>query len=240
MVLLRFILCLVLLGVALPAEAGGAWPRGKGKFFGSLTWSSWGEYAGYIAALTGQSTTTPLESTEEIGTYFEYGLSDRLTFGLDGYHRPAATTGSTILFLRAALAPASGPNRYSTEIGVGTIRDGPGTGQQVIRAGLAWGRGYESRFGNGWAEVDAKVGHVSEDAVFYYKADATLGLNRTDRNTWILQLQLGAIDDNPGYARLAPSLVRRLGNRFSVEAGLLAGVQNDNSAGLKLGGWLDF
>lgn len=237
----------LLLGILLlpgqPAQAGGAWPRGKGNGFLSVTWSTFGDAVGYVKELSGPLLEKPeLELTNEIGVYAEYGITERLTFGVDRFQQPEPEPGigATILFLRSALGNLDWSNHYGVEIGFGPVRDWRGEDDTVIRAGFSVGRGYSSRWGDGWLELDSKFGQQLEVQEQFWKIDGTMGWNATDASFVSLQLQSGAAGDGPVYMRAVPAYVRRFDHGISVESALLLGVQNDEAQGVKLGAWLDF
>ncbi len=234
---------LALLAIVLcqPAFAGGAWPRGKGHGFVSVTWSTFGDLVGYFYALQTPLLEEPtLDLTEEIGTYAEYGLTDRLTFGLDRYNRPTTDTGSSIWFLRANLGSFQWKNRYGVELGLGSNRNWLGETETVYRLGVSWGRGFDTRWGAGWIDVDAKVATLSDSGSVLWKVDNTLGFQPNERSTWSLQMQSGALDGYPSYLRAVPAYVRDIGHGFRLESALLIGLQNDESQGMKVGAWYEF
>lgn len=231
-------LCILL---AFPAVAGGAWPRGKGHAFAALTWSTFGDVAGYLEQVSQPVIEGPrTELTDEFGLFAEIGVTDRLTFGVDRHNRPDTGIGASIWFLHYGLADLPWNSRYAVEVGFGPVQDWRGLDDSMVRAGLAWGRGFESPWGGGWIELDGKAGWQVEAEEGHWKLDATLGLKPGERNLVYLQMQSGAIEHSPAYLRAVPTYVRRLGHGISVETALLLGVQNDDAQGVKIGTWFEF
>ncbi|SFC97157.1 hypothetical protein [Tropicimonas isoalkanivorans] len=238
---LFLLLISLLAAVGTSATAGGAWPRGKGNGFLSVSWTTFGDAVGYVKEISGPLSEKPeLELTNESAVYAEYGISERLTFGLDSFSRRESNLSSAILFIAAALGNLDWKNHYGAQIGYGPVRDWLDRKDSVLRAGLAYGRGYQSPWGDGWVEVDGKLGWQVDAEERYWKIDSTLGYNATDRSMLYLQIQSGAGVDGPIYVRAVPTYVRRFGHGISVESAILLGMQNDNAQGLKLGAWLDF
>ncbi|MFV0360732.1 hypothetical protein [Tropicimonas sp.] len=233
---------LVLLPLASTVDASSAWPRGKGKVFASVSWSTWGDIIGYTEAIQEPWIDEPpiLEQTEEISFFGEFGLSDRVTVGIDNHRRADSDIGETILFLRTNLGALDWPDKFSLQIGAGPSRDWQETEQTAYRVGFGWGRGFDTRWGGAWTDIDAKYTALPETDTNFYKLDATIGLNTTDKAMWYLQVQSGAVDDNPAFVRLVPTYVRRIGYGMSLESALLWGVENDEAQGVKFSAWFEF
>ncbi|WP_068117476.1 hypothetical protein [Tropicimonas marinistellae] len=237
------LLCDFWIASVLPATAGGAWPRGEGRTFISLSWSTFGDAAGYLEKISqpiDAENVPELKLTDEIAFFAEYGITERLTFGVDTYNRPDTGLASNVLFLRSGIGNPDWANRYGIEIGFGPIHDWRGQDDTVMRVGLAWGRGYQSRWGNGWMEVDSKLGWQTDAAEEYWKIDSTLGLNATERSIFYFQLQSGAAGEADPFLRAVPAYVFRFDRGISVESALLLGMQNDDAQGVKIGAWLEF
>jgi hypothetical protein len=227
---------LLLATVALVAATdahGGAWPRGERNAFFSFKYT--GRYDRTAVAL--------LDFTREdlFQAYGEVGLTPRLTFGGEVSRAGPEIAPVTEIrgFLRYTVLER-GPHVASVELGAGRRGNEFGYEATFLRPGVAWGRGYESRFGTGWTEIDLQ-GEIYENgddpAV---KLDATVGLNLTDR--WAVILQ-GRAGDYPGidpYFRIAPSVVARLTDRVRLQAEVEAGVWNDTGMSGAVALWIDF
>ena len=230
---------LLLVALAGPAAAG-AWPREKGSTFVSLS----------HAVSTGtQTLLTPFMTISTYtGLYAEYGLTDKLTLGLDagfgGDPEDAETDAYTVqtgaIFLRHPLWSDDTGHRTAIQFGLGRITDSDHGDQTRIIPALAWGYGFESRFGGGWAGIDASADFRQPSGDTVWKADATLGLKPTDRWMGILQLQTGLAPDTDPLVRFAPSVVRSFGKRVSLQLGAFAGIEGDDSLGGKVALWLTF
>ncbi len=237
--LLGLVLAVVL--TAAPCLAGGAWPRGKDKVFVSLSYSSFGDVMEYVqsryAPVPGQE---QARLTQEIGFYVEIGLTERLTFGVDRYLRPRDDTFGAVWFLRRNFDITTLPGSFGFEFGLGAHRDWRGIDDTQFRTGLSWGQGFETRWLNGWVEIDAKLGALDKTGSVVWKVDSTLGVKPGERSMIFLQMQTGAMDGFPTYTRAVPTYVRRLGRGISLETALLLGVRNDHNDGGKAGIWIEF
>ncbi|SDJ99117.1 hypothetical protein [Aliiruegeria lutimaris] len=222
-------------------EAGGGWPRGTDRVFASVSYSTFGDMQGYVTGLTYKIPgVEPVELTEELGFFVELGLSETLTFGLDRNSRPKQETQSSVFFLRKNYSRPNWRSSYGIEIGLGGYRDWRQINDTQLRLGLAWGRGFETRWFDGWAEVDAKVATLEKTESVYWKVDSTLGFKPTERSTFFLQMQSGAMDDFDIYTRAVPTYVMRINRHISLESADTVGVRNDDAQGIKVGAWLEF
>jgi hypothetical protein len=218
----------------------GAWPRGTGEGFASL--SHW------HAVRTGNA-----GSGSYTALYAEYGLTPWLTFGLDAGRSVSGAT-KTVMFLRASVGN-SGGGPMALELGLGEI-----AGQPVLRPGLSFGRSVEGTLGTCWLSVDTVLELDLETQAVDIKADATLGF--TPRKTsgapsdWTLMLQVQTglvdlkhslivlqetgIDPAPSFMRIVPSVTYRLSNKTDLELGYYRSLTSSREAGVKLGIWTRF
>ncbi len=211
----------------LPVQAAaGAWQREKGSFFLS---------AGYTASVDPETLGAMSIQMEGYATaYLEYGVSDRLTFGIDaGMGAPGDHT--VIAFARTPVRFGNGTHVFAVKAGVGTTKN-TGTSQSLVQIGASWGRGIQTRFGNGWLSLDTSVQYRLTTQDIDGKVDLTLGIKPDKRTKLMLQVQTGSAP----YLRLAPSAVRQIGPGRHVELGLDIGVVGVKTVGLKLGSWLEF
>ncbi|MDV7142315.1 hypothetical protein R3X27_06440 [Tropicimonas sp. TH_r6] len=235
------ILCLALIAAAQPGLAGGAWPRGKDKGFLSLSYSTFGDVMGYMQSLSYQVPgVEPVELTQEIAAYFEYGITENLTFGIDRIQRPHEHSFSTVYFLRRNYSRPNWRSSYGFEVGMGGYRDWRQINDTQFRVGASWGRGFETRWIDGWVDIDAKMSGLDKARTMAWKVDSTLGLKPGERSLFYLQMQSGALDGYPTYTRAQPTYVMKLGRGISIESAVTIGLENDESQGMKIGAWLDF
>lgn len=211
------LVCLLLAGLTGPVQAG-PWPRGKGHWF-SATSSTW--------------IWTDLGAGYSSGLYAEYGLTETLTLGLDGSLTDGVISG--VFFTRFPIWSSDAGHRLALELGGGMAAGGP-----VMRPGISYGRGLETRWGGGWMTVDAwALVDVASGAVGY-KMDSTMGLSPNERWKLTLQLQTARPAGGQFTAQVAPSVVRRLGDHFWIEAGASHALTGPAQSGVKLGIWMDF
>lgn len=213
--LLAIFLCL--LHQVGPAQAG-AWLRQEGTGFASTS--------SYVAS--------PFSAdTAYHGLYVEYGLTPRLTLGLD-LGRGVTGQNKTVVFARVPIK-GEGRDRLAFELGAGTI-----AGQQTLRPGLSYGRGLDTALGPGWLAVDsfAEVALISGEVD--YKTDITLGVTRPGGTRWMIQAQMGRAYGEPAFLRLVPSAVIPLGQGWHMELGVSKALTGAREHGVKFGLWYEF
>lgn len=213
---------LMLLLCADPAQAG-AWPKKAGEGFATVAVRlGWPQDLGDW---------TSMEPTQDYSTlYLEYGLTDRLTLGLDLGHSVSGA-GKTVLFLQYPILNRESGPKVSAQLGFGVI-----SGERVVRPGLAAGWGLP----HGWATVEAVAETYPDDGRTDLKLDMTWGRNLARDRKLIVQLQTGLPHGRDPFARLAPSVVLPLRGALRIEAGATWGLTGDSSMGLKLGLWTEF
>ncbi len=177
--------------------------------------------------------------------YFDYGLSDRLTFGIDAGRENVPDTFQWILFLALAVSPPEWRLKAAIELGAGQRQfpetDDRNDGREtVLRPGLSLGMGFESWLGPSWAALDLRLEHRTRHADTVRKADLTVGVAPTEKALVYLQAQYSEYPDVDAKLRLVPTYVRRLTENISVEAGLLYDVFGDDRIGFRTGLWLEF
>ena len=206
----------IMLWLALASPlAAGAWPRGKGSAFA----------VGY---------TYVLPSGAYSGIYGEWGMTDRLTLGVD-VGRGVSGQDKSVAFVRAPLWSPGWGHRFAVEIGAGRI-----AGHDVLRPGLSYGKGFDWAGRAGWIALDtvAEI-HVDTLAVDG-KADLTLGLSVNEHRKLLLQLQGGLQYGDEPFLRLVPSMTFTLSDRMRLELGLSQSLRDDRETGLKAAVWLEF
>lgn len=193
----------------------GAWPRGKGDVF-----------------VVGYSYLVP--SGTYSGIYGEWGLNDRLTFGLD-LGRGVSGREKAILFLRAPLWSPGKGHRFAVELGAGRI-----AGRDVLRPGLSYGKGFDWAGRTGWVALDAVAEIHTETLVIDGKADLTLGLSVNENRKLMIQLQAGAQFGDAPFLRVVPSMTFAVSDRMKLEIGLSQSLRGHREAGIKAAIWLEF
>lgn len=231
---MRIALTALLFALSASQVAAGAWPRETGTAFVSLS----------------QIFTTGLkpllapgeELTSYSSIYAEYGLTDRVTLGFDAAYGmgDGASLRTGIAFARLPFWQGEGENRFAADFGIGYRDNGQGDQDLRLRPGLAWGRGFESGWGQGWMGVEssAEMLYPAQDIIL--KTDFTTGLKPTDDWMMILQVQTGRYPGSGAMVRLAPSVVRAMGLSSHLQIGLDATVLGDDSIGIKLATWFTF
>ena len=216
------------------AAEAGAWPRQKGETFVSL-----GQQVS-TGAPTLISATTDIRSWSSL--YAEYGLTDRLTLGLDaGIGQGQDERVETGLVFARLPVWSPGEHRVAIDFGLGTLAETDAVRQTRLRAGLAWGRGIaEGRHGGGWLGMESSLELREPANEVALKADFTAGWKPNDRWMAIAQVQTGYYPDAGGIVRLAPSVVRRMSERSHLQLGATAEILGEHALGLSGAVWFSF
>ena len=203
--------------------AAGAWLRERGSLFASASARlSWPQDI---------TTWTSLEPTGQYYTFYaEYGLTERLTVGMD-LGRSVSGDGKGVAFLRLPLRDRDSGLKIATELGLGQI-----DGTPVLRPGLSLGLGLR----HGWLSADGLAEDAPLSGQVDLKLDLTWGWNLPGDRHLILQVQTGAPHGDAPFARLAPSVVVPVTERLSAEVGATWGVTGDASMGVLVGLWAEF
>ncbi|MBS0124846.1 hypothetical protein [Thetidibacter halocola] len=216
---LAFLLCLLLPGAAM----AGAWQRETGSVFVATT-----VRLGWPQDIM---TWTSMEPTSQYNTvYLEYGLSPRLTLGLD-LGRAVSGASKAVGFVQIPLRQAERGPQMALQLGAGQIENEP-----VLRPGLSVGWSLE----RGWLGIDslAEIG-VSNSRVDL-KSDITWGRSLQKGRLLILQVQTGLPANEDAFVRFAPSLVTPLTKRLKLETGVGIGLVGDRDMGVTMGLWAEF
>ncbi len=224
---------LLLVGLAGQACAG-AWPRQKGETFVSISQTFSTEAKILLAPTENLDSYTAL--------YAEYGLTERLTVGLDGAYAlgPGSKLRTGLIFARYPVWSNESGSRVAVDLGFGYRRGNDGEQGPRLRAGLSWGRGLESRWGPGWLgfETSVEAQPPTDDRI--YKADFTLGWKPREDWMAILQVQTGFYPHAEPLVRIAPSIVKAFGAHSNLELGIVSSVYGDESIGVKIATWIRF
>ncbi|MCW8843046.1 MAG: hypothetical protein OQK00_06485 [Rhodobacteraceae bacterium] len=164
--------------------------------------------------------------------YVEYGLTPRLTVGIDG-GSDINGNGVGLVFLRIPLFEKP-KGRAAAEFAVGARWSGAEI-TPIIRPGLSWGRGLTLLGRDGWTSVDASLAIPGNGDKVLAKLDAMLGLNAGDR----MKLMLGLTLERPAPT-LSPSIALKISKTLHLTLGLKLRGNADRSHGLTLGIWQTF
>ncbi len=222
--------------------AAGAWPRGDGKSFVALSSQFSTPQEDPLYAGLGVDTRASI--------YGEHGLTDDLTLGFDAAYAMGddAETVAALVFLRRTVWQSTGGHVVAAELGLGArsdvalmaaVAEPQGTALR-IRPGLAWGKGFESAWGQGWMGVESYVELTSPSDGALLKLDATVGIKPWEDWMFIFSVQSSKDTGGDAIIRLAPSVAYRLSERSHLQLGLTAGVSGDNAVGIKLSNWWSF
>lgn len=222
--MLLLLLSFCLSALTAQAVCAGAWPREKGS--------------GFVSSDVRLSWPMELLSLEPTGKYYtlyaEYGLTDRLTLGMD-LGRSVSGDGKSVVFLRLPLRRDAAKFKIALELGLGQI-----DGQTVVRPGLALGRSWSLWSLSGWLALDSLAEVQTETGKTDLKIDLTMGLNTDNGRKYIVQFQAGAPALFDPFLRVAPSVVMPFGKNRHIEIGGTYGLTGDASFGVKLGVWQTF
>lgn len=216
------VLCLAAFGST--SALAGAWPRDEDTIFVSL---------GGNVILFGDAA-RPVHYDPTL--YLEYGLTPRITLGIDGYTADKGTAGSLLGFARLSFGSLDRPSRTAVSVAGGVTRIPTGADDPTIRLGFHWGRGAEW----GWMSADYTMTIGTTLERFQEKLSLTAGYNFDDRWTGILSADAGLGLELDFYAKISPSAVYHLTDRASLRATYTQALTGDlgGAAGVQL--WITF
>lgn len=220
---MRHILATTACLLAAPAEAG-PWLRAKGEGFLAF---------GANIALT-EDARRPVHYDPTL--YLDYGISDRLSLGLEAYvangsDERTATVFATLPVSRAPDAPVSA----SFGLGWRAI-DARKNEDALLHFGVGGGRGLMG----GWLTAESALVRSLGTATTEAKLDLTWGRELSDAVDGVLQLQTGRGTWGDAYAKLAPSLVWSATGSIQLEMGLVQALTGDGGTGVRLSTWWRF
>ncbi|EYD72204.1 hypothetical protein [Limimaricola hongkongensis] len=211
-------------GLAGGAAQAGAWPREAGETFLS--------FGGIVALSEEDGALSRIDPT----IYLEYGLTERLTLGLDGYAADDGGSGNLFGWARLPLATGANGDVAAISAGAGAVLVDEDDTEAAARLGLHWGRGIEE----GWLSIDAQALLALSSLSHEAKIDATWGQSLSPRWTGMLQGQVGYGLDGDAYAKLGASAVLHVAPDLDLRIGLSRAITGDPDAGLSVETWWRF
>lgn len=208
---------------AAQSACAGAWLRDPGAAFTSVT-----------------STVRYLDGIwrSETGLYGEYGLTRRLTLGIDINETPGRA-GHVLMFGRVPLGPAGRRLKAALELSVGGHHQ-QGQWGGMLKSTLSVGRGFESPWGPGWINVDATTELRRPNPDPAYKLDATLGLSSGMKFRPILQFESTYSQGKPLIWSLTPGVLIDGRDNTTWLIGIERKTAGISSLGMKFGLWRQF
>lgn len=211
--------------VALSSTAqGGAWPRDKGDLFiaagGNFLLSDGAELPVYY----------------DPTVYAEYGLTGRVTLGIDLYTADKGRIASAFGFAAVPIGSLDAKNRAMVSLGYGYRLNPDTSTEALMRMGLSLGRGLD----RGWlaADISATIGTI--DTTWRPKADFTWGRTWSPHWTMTLQLQTGQGFFDDYYAKYSPTVIYKVNDRIKINIGAVKALTGDGGGALKAETWLTF
>ena len=215
----------LLICVSAQQSLAGAWPRGKGNAFisstASMTWPSGRDFD--LPDVYG-------------GGYFEYGLSDRLTLGVDLGSSDATRPDrlKAVGFLRYTLTNAQSRHQFALDLG-----GGQNLGQNAIRLGASYGTGLKILQRSGWLSIEAHVLGNPKNLQSSQSLDATLGVNLEHGKLMALFSAYSA-PTGQSTLTLTPSYAHKLPGKRHLVIGVTFDLRGAPDPALKLGVWQEF
>ena len=219
--LFLFTLCFLLCA---PALSAGPWLRAPGTAFSAVTTE--------IAPPKPTAFASDLPVDFYSSVYAEYGLTHRITIGLDG-GTDGFGNGQALAFIRLPLFE-SDYGRAAADLGVGA-RWSLTEITPILRPGLSWGRELNLLGRSGWTSLDATLAIPTQGARLIPKLDAMIGLDVGKR----MKLMLGLTLERPAPT-LSPAIAYRLGKAFHVTAGLELRRDKTHPHAVSIGCWQEF
>ncbi|GGL69145.1 hypothetical protein [Wenxinia marina] len=224
MTYLRALMAAACIALVAGAATAGAWPRDEGEVFVSV--------GGNFALFNGAVRPVHYDPT----IYLEYGLTDRLTLGLDGYLADAGTAGSGFAFIRWPLGRAEGADPVAVSLGFGAVILPDATVEPSGRLGVHWGRALD----NGWLAVDAEIVQAFRADRRQTKVEASWGYRFAGGWSSILSAQAGTGLTGDFYAKVMPSVAYEWSEGITLRLGLTQALTGDHGTGLTFQTWITF
>lgn len=215
-------LCLWIAGGSSPLA--GAWPREEGAFFVA---------AGGNVVLFGDAA-RPVYYDPTL--YLEYGVTPRITIGIDGYTADKGTAGSLLGFAKLSFGSLDRPSRTAISLAAGPTQIPTGATEQTLRLALHWGRGAEW----GWMSADYAMTFGTSLDRFQEKLTLTSGYRLDDSWTGIFTAEAGLGLELDFYAKLSPSIVYHITEHVSLRASYTQALSGDRGGAAGLQAWFSF
>ena len=168
--------------------------------------------------------------------YAEYGMTDRVTLGLDLHTADAGRIGTMFFFASFPIGDLAARDKFAASLAFGARADAFHPTETLLRGGLSWGRGLDA----GWLSVDATATYGTRERLFRPKIDMTWGHQWGEKWMASLQLQTGQGFTNDYYAKLAPSVIYSFNDRVKVHLGAVHALTGDRGSALKIETWMKF
>lgn len=219
----RWIVALLIGLIPVEPVLAGAWLREESHGF---------------LALSGTLRRTDAGLDYETSVYADYGLTRRLTLGVD-FHQQANTAGHVLAFVRLPLNRGTRRTRLALELAAGA-HAWLGDWQPMARTTLSLGRGFSSRWGEGWFNIDAAYERRFGSARPAIKLDGAVGLSSGGHVRPLLKLETTRIAGHPLYWTVTPAIQIDAGKGGTWIVGVERKSVPQGSIGLRLGLWRRF
>ncbi|MCA0919059.1 hypothetical protein [Pseudooceanicola nanhaiensis] len=207
-----------LLCLAGSAQAG-AWPRGEGSQFISVS------YRLHV---------TPEHRLHTMAYYHELGFSETGTLVLD-IGQSVNGDPKAIAALRYVLLPERNDRHLAWDVGLGRIGEAA-----TVRVGAAYGKGFAWARGRGWFNLDVAGYSTPGFTGAHLQMDVTFGLSFGDGPKVYAQILSGKPHGDSGLAWLGASAAIPLRPGLRLDLGLFHEVVSGDEYRLKLGVWKEF
>ncbi len=203
---------------------GGAWAREKGQLFFAYATNLW--------ISDGADTGLYYDPT----IYAEFGLTDRVTVGVDYFSTARDTIHTGLIFAQFPLGDTTGSDRFAASFALGVQTDFALELDYLQRGGLSWGRGLDS----GWLALDVSATYSRNDQLYRPKADFTWGHNLSDNWTTMFQLQSGKTMDDDRFIKLSPAIIYGFNENLRISISATKPLKGNAESSIRLGIWQTF
>ncbi len=227
-------LALTLCFALLPQSAlSGAWKRALGTGFAATS---------FALRNTDQGLTT------EFGYHRDFGLNSRFDLGID-LNQVGSQSGHALLFARLPLRQRPNATRLATELALGGNHS-QGVWQPMYRLTVSAGRGFATRQGNLWGNLDLIYEKRGDAQHALWKLDGSFGLTTGRRLSPLLQIETAFGNGTDFSYAITPSIRLSLSGlslpapKVFETSELVIGIEyrqaKTQSLGLKIALWQRF